>query len=570
MQKWSRTGKFLLSLLLAGMMMVSNTVQAADMKSDVKGVIPKNLSPQTFDFSKAPIKLSPQPGDTLKGMGMLDLEKAQPKLLSPGQTQLAQHTSSAANLVTPNAATNHDPNHAILLNLNTWYQDTLTTTGMQNWYAVYVPTPGKLTALMQTVNNASIDYDLHVYHLNQTTYTLENEIDSTYGPMTNEQLATVTQAPGYYYICVNSYQGFDATNLFYLNLILSSSYDTNEPNDNAMQANVKPGTFSLDGSIDNLNDVDWMSYTVTQDTKVNLYLSNSGAGTFKFDILNQSLQGLGTIPQNGSYYAILPKGSYYFRVRSENGTGSYHLDVNPQYVFDYTASVPSTPSNENINTVWSKIKAANPGVEFSTNVPLASIYKNSTVMNGVIQHYWYMEIRYTTSFYYDDIGYIIYNDQYKTFQLLDNGLWLAGYPASLRLSLGIFSDNENYKKYSWANPGDYHHFYLFDYYYKRDYTVEYIDISGTHPYFTSDKTSNDKRIIYGVANWFSDGSGNNELVRIDRATGQMIKVSNILFANNAEFENGTFESDNVYTFHSTKDGKTYRINLDTLSVLSAQ
>jgi len=95
------------------------------------------------------------------------------------------------------------------MNLNTAISNTISAEGEQNWYYVYSPNAGKLTFNLQTVQNSSIDYDLHVFKLNLNTGMLEDEQISAFGPLVDEQLSTLVSADSYYFICVNSYQGFD-------------------------------------------------------------------------------------------------------------------------------------------------------------------------------------------------------------------------------------------------------------------------------------------------------------------------------------------------------------------------
>jgi hypothetical protein len=548
MKRWM---KCTAAFMLAGAMMAPG-VQAADKQPE----LPKNIKVGKALLTEKSSKTIHK-GKKLEGLADRDV-KNMGKLPLPSQSLAVE----------PDAANNHDPNNAIFLNLDTVYQDAFTAEKQDNWYYVYVPTAGKLTVRADMPDNTALDYDLYLYKLNMDTYTLENPVFSQYGPGDDEQVSMLVE-PGYYFIRTHSYQGYDANASYLFEARLSTSPDENEPDDNAFQAPLLPSTLTLNGTVDNDYDQDWFLYNVTEPSRVYFNLQNSGASTYQLNIFNNSLAYLGSVNQNGYYSAVLGPGTYAFQVNSRSGSGdAYSLNMFAEPV-DYNAGLPATPNNENYNSVFNKIKAANPGISYYGIQPLGSVYLKSYKANGVTKHFWAMNVLYVTSFYLEDYGYIVYDENYKSHRLLDNGYWKAGFGGDFGLTKGIFMDDERFQKYDWAEPHEYHYHYIHDFLYNRDYTFEYHDYLADQPYFTSTKTSNEDRIIYGRAEWYSDGSGRNVLTRIDRATGAKITTNNILFSTNAEFENGYLESENVYVFYSTKANKTYRIDLNTLQEIPA-
>lgn len=210
--------------------------------------------------------------------------------------------------------TNNSPDTATFMNLNTMISDTIAAAGEQDWYLTYAPDAGKLTAFLQTVNNASIDYDLHVFKYNETTGTLENELVSAYGPTHYEQLSTLASAGGYYFICVNSYQGSDAVNPYTLALPYATAYDSIEPDDNPWQAVAKSGGYTASQTLDNGFDEDWTKFTVSKTDHYTFSFTAPAAHNYQVQIYNSSLGLVYTLNKNNQSLLKMSPGTYYFKV----------------------------------------------------------------------------------------------------------------------------------------------------------------------------------------------------------------------------------------------------------------
>lgn len=269
-------------------------------------------------------KIKFQAGSAVQGLQQSDLESLQPQALANlNKFQTPQNSLTAQ-------GTNNTPDTAIPISLNAVNGSTLTATGEQNWYYVYVPDAGKLTVYMQTVASSSVDYDLHLYRLNLNTGYLENQLDSTYGPGTNEQIATLSQE-GYYFICINSYQGFDANNPYAFIATQSYGVDAAEPDDNIWQARSKSGDFTVNQTLDNPFDADWIKYTVPKNTLYQFTFNNvPSASNYRLDVFNSSLSYLGSVFKNTTPNVTLGAGTYYFRVATldtVDPTANYKLQV---------------------------------------------------------------------------------------------------------------------------------------------------------------------------------------------------------------------------------------------------
>lgn len=244
-------------------------------------------------------------------------------------------------------------------------------------------------------------------------------------------------------------------------------------------------------------------------------------------------------------------------------------------------NMSNTPGNASVADTFSRIKQSNPTISYSSNNAIDSVYLLSTTINGVKQDYYAMEIVYPVSFYagspiIEDHGLIIYNQNYKSHPLYNNGRYSKGFNGitygsgsaynGLSIRAGVISAYVPIQKYSHTEFGEYRTFYLFDFF---NPSISKIidggyDPTGNKPYFVS-WVSCGNRIIYGRASWYSDGSGHNDLYRVDRILGNEIYNSNILFWSNNEFESGTALTYDTYQFYSTiGDGKTYLVDLNTL------
>lgn len=316
--------KFIIAFLVILALNISN-VFASD--GIINGRI-KSPAQQSKQIEKITLK----EGSTINGLKEFNLSQSDKKLSETEATNLSSNKKPGNTLMTDataQAAENHDPNSAIYIDLDTVYNDTLTAEGQSNWYYVNVPTAGKLTAYMQTLADPNIDYDLTLYTYNTSSGTLENPINSQYGPTTNEQLSSVIQ-PGYYFVCINSYSGFDSANPYYFIIKYSQTYDSGEPDDNIAQARQKTDNyFVVNQTLDNQFDVDWIYLSLSVSKSLFMTLGNVPTEcTYKLDVFDSNLNGIGTLSQNTTALIELQPGTYYFRVSTENGSGSgYSLTV---------------------------------------------------------------------------------------------------------------------------------------------------------------------------------------------------------------------------------------------------
>ncbi|MDR0569866.1 MAG: hypothetical protein LBG71_01400 [Clostridiales Family XIII bacterium] len=170
------------------------------------------------------------------------------------------------------AAGNDNPNYPIGLNLNTYYQQTLTPAGSSRWFAtVTTAATTRLTTILVMV--PTVDFDLYVYKLNGNVLNL---VAYSYaGAAGVEEVCRYMAAPGTYFFMVQSYSGAGDFAIYNL---ASTAYDSHELNDT--QNTATPVSFpngisdtTITGSIDTIYDYDYYFLTFPSQTTLVLCLN---------------------------------------------------------------------------------------------------------------------------------------------------------------------------------------------------------------------------------------------------------------------------------------------------------
>ncbi len=212
--------------------------------------------------------------------------------------------------------TNTDPNHAYLVTNDVIEQRTIETAGEMRWYVFTLTEASKVTILLQMVE--TLDADIYMFLLNQETYELE-----LCGGSTNEGLGvtehynTVMNA-GTYYFAVSGYEG---TGTYAFAYYQSSADATKEVNDSIETATAITLDNSVTGVIDNPNDVDYYTFSVTQPTIIKYSISSTNGYSLLYAGKSGSNSAIYEINTNNVSYKVMP-GTYYFAVLSEDGSYS--------------------------------------------------------------------------------------------------------------------------------------------------------------------------------------------------------------------------------------------------------
>lgn len=225
------------------------------------------------------------------------------------------------------------------------YTDLITEEGQVNAYEYTVTSPGKLTVYLETIASTSVDYNLHVFKLNESTNELEEQVSSTYGPGVHEQISKIVEV-GTYYILVQSVQGLDAVNPYAFIIKHSATYSENEPNDNIWQANSYTNTLYTRDTIDNGFDTDWSYLNITSSKELIVNM-RSLSSNYQIDFFDTNLNYLLTLNPNANYSINFPAGQYLIRI-----TPLSTDTLNQEYVFSVQEPVTST-ANATITSITS-------------------------------------------------------------------------------------------------------------------------------------------------------------------------------------------------------------------------
>ncbi|WP_121641321.1 carboxypeptidase-like regulatory domain-containing protein [Virgibacillus sp. Bac330] len=284
---------------------------------------------ETLDFSKVQLQ------NSLEKNTIINFESPEEMIKIQGNTRsvLEKSVGVKKNEVKPtkvsDQATNDSPNNAAAIDIGGVYKDYITEEGQQKWYRFENSMAGKLTVVMQTVQSTSIDYDLHLFKLNEETMTLEEVATSSYGGGKNEQLSKLTEG-GIYYIAVNSVSGADPNSPFALLVQHSPSHDQNEPDDNIYQASAYLNNIYLRQTIDNGYDMDWIIFQVDEEKTFTVNLNNPSSANYQLDIFDPELNALAGLGDNTNYSIVFPAGTYLLRVQST----SLEHDADQKYTLD--------------------------------------------------------------------------------------------------------------------------------------------------------------------------------------------------------------------------------------------
>ncbi|SDK34659.1 hypothetical protein [Sediminibacillus albus] len=248
-------------------------------------------------------------------------------------------------------ASNDSPNTAALIEIGSVYSDYITEEGQQKWYRFENTDAGKLTVILQTVQSANVDYDLHLFKLNEETMTLEEEIISSYGSAKNEQLSKLSEG-GVYYIAVNSAAGFDSESPFTFTVRHSPSFDQSEPDDNIWQAPAYLNNVYESQTLDNSFDMDWVLLELDEEKTLTVNLDNPATGNYQLDIFDPALNSLAGLEDNKNYSIVFPKGVYLLRVQSTSGDydaeQSYTLDIRERAGEAKDAVISNIDTDDNV------------------------------------------------------------------------------------------------------------------------------------------------------------------------------------------------------------------------------
>lgn len=218
---------------------------------------------------------------------------------------------------------------ATVITVNSLQFDKIAEEGQARWY-LFQTSAGKLTLDLTTPNSTNVDYDVYLYQYDDAEGMI-NLIGGSENVNTAEEHFAMLVEEGIYFILVNGYSGYDATNDYQLGVGYSSTYDTAEIDDTLSTSKVVTTPFSVTGTIDNTYDYDFIKFTLTQSGAVTLSLKNNGSTSniYRMDLYNGSGTAIGYLTQGQTGRATLVAGNYYIRTRATtyggDSTSTYTL-----------------------------------------------------------------------------------------------------------------------------------------------------------------------------------------------------------------------------------------------------
>lgn len=222
---------------------------------------------------------------------------------------------------------NTDVNDATIVNTNSVNFDMISEEGQQRWYAFYTE-DGKITLDLSADNSTNVDYDLYLWEYNDEAGEINLVAVSENENVANEHIAMFVDQ-GVFFVLVNGYSGYDNQNDFRLGIGYSDQYDANEIDDSLSEAIVNQLPFTVNGTIDNMFDYDFVKFTLPQSGAVTLSLANNGNDNiYRIDLFNSAGNAIGYLTQGQTGRATLSAGNYYIRTCATtfaNANDSYTL-----------------------------------------------------------------------------------------------------------------------------------------------------------------------------------------------------------------------------------------------------
>lgn len=218
---------------------------------------------------------------------------------------------------------------ARIVTVNSLEFDKIAEEGQARWYLFYTGA-GKLTLDLKTPNSEGVDYDVYLYQYDEEEGMINLIGGSEIANTAEEHFAMIVDE-GIYFVLVNGYSGYDATNDYQLGLGYSDTYDAVEIDDTITTSTVVSTPFNVTGTIDNAYDYDFIKFTLTQSGAITLSLSNDGStdNIYRMDLYNSSGTAIGYLTQGQKGRATLAAGNYYICTRATtyggDNTSTYTL-----------------------------------------------------------------------------------------------------------------------------------------------------------------------------------------------------------------------------------------------------
>lgn len=270
----------------------------------------------------------------------------------------------------------------ILSGIPTTISQTIDNAFDVDWIQFTVPENKNISGTFQNASSNGT-YKMTIY---------DHNLDSL-GTLTQGQNFNGLFAAGAYLIKVEAISGADANTPYNI---------TFTPYDNFNTRKTVSGSATITDSIDNALDENWIEYSTTESTKLDLSLTNPNSNTkYVVDLCNKNSAGnlviAATINQGDLKSVLLSSGTCYLRVRSVNGYDpntkyTLNLKVDSNYLCSSGDYVVTTNSDRNalyingapVSLEYIPSSAYYPGGDASSHVTMGG---NSKITNYGIVNY---------------------------------------------------------------------------------------------------------------------------------------------------------------------------------------
>lgn len=244
------------------------------------------------------------------------------------------------------ATSNHTSQNAMSISTNSYYSDSLTRSGLANWYKFILYSPGYVDFSFSHdfVNSSSTYWELHLYGQDD----LNNEMlwRGYKGNELNEVRSYGTGLPaGTYYIEIDDYYFSSVSYRLKVNYTQSYYYER-EKNDSVVNATGINVNKVYNGNLMSSSDEDWYSFTLDSPGYIGTSFSHGfinssstywGLYLYSKNNLNSSIfdkwyEG-NELNEVTDYGTGLPAGTYYIKI-----TDYYSSDVNYSFKINYSVS----------------------------------------------------------------------------------------------------------------------------------------------------------------------------------------------------------------------------------------
>ncbi len=208
------------------------------------------------------------------------------------------------------------------ISLDGVYSDSLSSTVPEKWYVFSVSTALKITTLLQQIP-ANHNYDIALYSMPTGATNYNYYAGSYMAGNADEQLSAIGE-PGDYLLMISA-NGPATTGNYAFGNLSSTGYDNNEPDDNFWQAKSIPTYTPVTGSINNLGDKDFHSFTISESKVINYRITGSDC---KAELFYANGNSAFVLNNNESAELTLAAGTYYWSISSPstaNAIVPYHF-----------------------------------------------------------------------------------------------------------------------------------------------------------------------------------------------------------------------------------------------------